>query len=81
MHRFSAEQIVLLTLQNSILAALVFRFLVTGLFRKYPCFFGYLLVASLQALVLSFLSVNSPSYFYPWLITQALLTCFGVLTV
>ncbi len=81
MHRFSTEQIVLLILQNSILAALVFRFLVTGLFRKYPCFFGYLLVASLQALVLSFLSVDSPSYFYPWLITQALLTFFGVLIV
>src|SRR6266481_4070314 len=81
MQRFPNEQIVLLTLQNSILAALVLRFLVTGLFRKYPYFFGYLLVASLQALILSFLSVNRPSYFYPWLITQALLTCFCVLIV
>jgi hypothetical protein len=81
LHRFYTEQVVLLTLQNSIVVALVFRFLVTGLFRKYPYFFGFLLVASLQALVLSFISQNSPSYFYPWLVSQALLTCFGLLIV
>jgi hypothetical protein len=81
MHRFPPEQIVLLILQNSILAGLIFRVVATGLFRKYPCFFGYLLTASLQAIVLSFLSVDSPSYIYPWMITQALLTCFGALIV
>src|SRR5258708_39274129 len=81
MSRCPPEQVALLILENSILAGLIFRVLVTGLFRRYPCFFGYLLVASLQALVLGFLSVNSPSYIYPWLITQALLTCFCALIV
>src|SRR5216684_5850819 len=81
MSRYPPEQVVLLLLANSILAALIVRVLVTGLFRTYPYFFGYLLVACLQALLLGFLSVSSPSYVYPWLITQALLTCFCVLVV
>lgn len=81
MHGYTPEQIVLLILQDSILAGLVFRVLVTGLFRTYPCFFGYLLVSSLQALISPFLSVNSPSYIYPWVITQALLTFFYALIV
>src|SRR5260370_6302657 len=81
MHRFPTEQIVLLILQNSILAALVFRVWVTGLFQKYPCFFGYLLMASLQALVLSFMPYDGAIYLYGWLVTQALLTCFCALIV
>ena len=81
MSRYPPEQVVLLLLENSILAALIVRVLVTGLFRTYPYFFGYLLVACLQALLLGFLSVSSPSYVYPWLITQALLTCFCALIV
>ena len=81
MPRYSPEQIFLLILENSILAGLIFRVLVTGLFRRYPYFFGYLLVAALQALILGSLSVNSPSYIYPWLITQALLTFFCALIV
>jgi hypothetical protein len=81
MRRLPPEQIVLLILQHSILAGLVVRVIVTGLFRTYPYFFGYLLVASLQALTLSFLSTSSPSYIYPWMISQALLTCFGVLVL
>src|SRR5437588_4940199 len=81
MHRFPNEQIVLLILQNSILVALVFRVWVTGLFRRYPCFFGYLLLASLQALMLSFLPFNGAIYLYSWLVTEALLTCFCALIV
>src|SRR5260370_1515886 len=75
----SSEQVVLLILQNSILAALVVRLWVTKLVRKYPYFFGYLLMACLQALALSFLPADSPGYIYPWLITPALLTCFCAL--
>jgi hypothetical protein len=81
MRRLPSEQIALLILQISILVGLVGRMAVTGLFRTYPYFFGYLLMACLQALILSFLSPDSPSFFYPWLITQALLTCFGALIV
>ncbi len=75
------EQLALLIFQNSILAGLLVRVVGTGLFRTYPYFFGYVLVASVQALILSFLSPNSSSYIYPWLITQALLTFFGALVV
>jgi hypothetical protein len=71
----------LLILQNSILALLVLRVLATRLFRKYPYFFGYLVVACLQVLVSVLFSVNSPGYVYPWLVTQALLTFFCVLMV
>ena len=41
----------------------------------YPYFFGYLLVASLQTLVLPLLLFDSVSYLYSWLVSQALLTC------
>jgi hypothetical protein len=81
MHQFPTEETVLQILQNSILAVLVIRVLVTKLFRKYPCFFGFLLVACLQALVLPFVPYDSVSYRYCWLITQALLTCFCALIV
>src|SRR5437016_9808025 len=81
MHRLPIEQIVLLILQTSILLGLVFRVWRTGLFRMYPCFFGYLLMACLQTLLLPFLPYDSASYRYSWLITQALLTCFCALIV
>jgi hypothetical protein len=81
MHRFPTGETIVLILQNLILVGLAIRVLVTRLFRKYPCFFGYLLVACLQALVLSFFSVNGPTYKYPWMVTQALLTFFCVLIV
>jgi len=55
--------------------------LVTKLFRKYPCFFGYLLVACAQALVFLLVPYDSASYRDWWLITQALLTCFCALIV
>ncbi len=75
MRQVPLAEFTLLILQASILAGLVVRVVVTGLFRTYPYFFGYLVVASLQGLTLSFLSPSSPSYIYPYLITQALLTC------
>jgi hypothetical protein len=78
MRQVPHAEFALLLLQHLILAGLVLRVIVTGLFRTYPYFFGYLLVASLQALILAFLSPGSPSYEYPWMITQALLTCSGV---
>ncbi len=81
MRRLPPEQVALLILQVSILAGLVARVVLTGLFRTYPYFFGYLLVACLQALILSFLSPGSPNFVFPWLISQALLTCFGALIV
>src|SRR5882672_11969371 len=81
MHRFPTEQIVLLILQTSVLVGLVFRVWVTDLYREYPCFFGYLLVASLQALVLPFLPFDSARYQYSWLVSQALLACFCALIV
>jgi hypothetical protein len=81
MHRFPAVETVLPILQNVILAALVIRVLGTKLFRKYPCFFGYLLVECVQALVFLFVPYESHSYRYWWLITQALLTCFCALIV
>ena len=81
MNRLPIEQIVLLLLQTSILLGLVLRVWKTGLFRMYPCFFGYLLMASLQASVMPFLPYDSASYKYSWLVTQALLTCFCALIV
>jgi hypothetical protein len=81
MHRFPTDVNVFLLLQNAILVVLVIRVLVTKLFRRYPCFLGYLLVACLQALIFSFVPYYSASYRYWWLITQALLTCFCALIV
>lgn len=81
MHRFPTDVNVLLLLQNAILVGLVIRVLATKLFRKYPCFLGYLLVACLQALIFSFVPYYSASYRYWWLITQALLACFRALIV
>ena len=81
MRRIPPAELALLILQHSILAGLVIRVIMTGLFRTYPYFFGFLLVASLQAVISPFLSPNSPSYVYPYLITQGLLTCFCALIV
>jgi len=81
MHQFPTEQIVLLLVQTSILLGLVLRVWVTGLFRTYPWFFGYLLVASLQVLLSPFVPYDSVYYRYYWLVTQALLTCFCALIV
>ncbi|HEY6391759.1 MAG TPA: hypothetical protein VIX89_10805 [Bryobacteraceae bacterium] len=81
MHRFPPEQIVLLILQASILLGLVFRLWATELFRKYPCFFGYLLVVSVQTVIGPFFSFDSAGYRYWWLVTQALLTFFCALIV
>lgn len=81
MQRLPTEQVVLLILQDLILVALVFRVLSTDLFRRYPSFFGYLLIASLQDLIWPFLPFYSVGYRYFWLVTQALLTCFCALVV
>jgi hypothetical protein len=81
MTQYPDGQAAILILQNAILALLILRVLVTGLFRKYPYFFGYLLVACLQVLVSVLFSVNSRGYVYAWLVTQALLTFLCVLMV
>ena len=81
MRQFPTEQIVLLIVQTSILVGLVLGVWVTGLFRRYPWFFGYLLIASLQILLSPFLPFDSVNYRYYWLVTQALLTCFCALIV
>ena len=81
MHRFPTEQIVLLIVEASILFGLVLRVLATGLFRTYPWFFAYLLLASLQTLLLPFVRFDSVIYNYYWLVTQALLTFFCALIV
>src|SRR6266567_3558252 len=81
MHRFPTQETVLLILQTSILTGLVVRVLMTGLFRTYPWFFGYLLMASLQTLILPFLPFNSAIYLYTWAVSQGLLTCFCALIV
>jgi hypothetical protein len=80
-HQFPTEQIVLLIVQTSILLGLVLRVWLTGLFRRYPWFFGYLLVATLQIFLLPFFPFDSIYYLYYYLVTQALLTFFCTLIV
>jgi len=75
-HRFPTEQTVLLIVQASILLGLVRLIWLTGLFRTYPWFFGYLMVASVQILPSPFLDYDSVSYLNYWLVTQALPTFF-----
>ncbi len=81
MRRLPLAELALMILQALILGGLVVRVVMTGLFRTYQYFFAYLLVASLQPLILSFLSPGSRSYIYPYLITQSLLTCSGALVL
>jgi hypothetical protein len=81
MHRFPTEQTVLLIVQTSILLGLVLRIWLTGLFRTYRWFFGYLVVAFLQILPSPFLAYDSVTYLNYWLVTQALLTFFCALIV
>jgi hypothetical protein len=81
MHRFPTEQIVLVVLEASILLGLVLRIWLTKLFRTYPWFFAYLVIAFVQTLVSPFIPFDSVIYRYYWLATQALLTCFCALIV
>jgi hypothetical protein len=81
MHRFPTEQIVLVVLEASILLGLVLRIWLTKLFRTYPWFFAYLVMAFVQTVVSPFIPFDSVIYRYYWLVTQALLTCFCALIV
>jgi hypothetical protein len=81
MRQVPNAEFALMVLQAAILAGLFVRVLVTGFFRKYPYFIGYVVVALLQSLILSFLSPASLSYVWPYVITQAALTCAGALVL
>jgi hypothetical protein len=81
MRRLPPDQLALMISQYLILAGLAVRVVMTGLYRRYPYFFGYLLVGCAQGIVFSFYAPDSLDYVYPWMISQALLTCFSALIV
>ena len=75
------EQQVLLALQTGALVGLTVRLWWTGLYRIYPYFFSYLLLALLQTAVLAPIPFYSLAYRNAWLITEGLILCSYTLVV
>src|ERR1700730_7113972 len=61
------EQQLLLALQTSVLVGLSARLWWTGPYRKYPCFFSYLLLGLLRTAVMAPLPFCSRGYRNGWL--------------
>jgi hypothetical protein len=70
-----------LALQTAALAGLCLRILWTGLYRKYVYFFGYLLLALAQSVVMPFLPLRSRLYLNVWMVGEALIVCSYALIV
>ena len=71
----------LLEIQTTGLVLLSIRIWWTGLYRTYPSFFSYLLIALLQSAVLAFLPYSSSGYRYAWLAFEGLIACLYILVV
>ena len=81
MHRLPLEQQILLVIQSAALVALCVRLWWTKLYRTYPYFFDYLLLAVLQTAILTTIPFYSIVYRDAWLGTEALIVCFYALIV
>lgn len=81
MNGFPPEQLSLLIIQAAVLAALCVRISTMGLSRVYPWFFAYLLVAAVQSLVPSFLTLRSSRYLYVWMASETLTVCLYLFVV
>jgi hypothetical protein len=80
MHLLLRDQLSLV-LQTVCLILLSGRMCWSGLYRIYPYFFIYLLLALLQATVLATQPFDSLGYRYGWLGTEGLIACFYALVV
>ena len=81
MHHLPIEQQVLLVVQIVALATLCLRMWLTGLYRVYTCFFGYLVLALLQTLVPLLIPLDTRLYRDASISSQALIMAFYVLVV
>jgi hypothetical protein len=80
MHLLLRDQLSLV-IQTVCLILLCVRMCWTGLYRVYPYFFVYLLLALLQACILASQPYDSLGYRYGWLGTEGLIACFYALVV
>jgi hypothetical protein len=81
MHQLSPYQSAFVLIQGLLLLALVVRVWSAGLYKVYPCFFGYLLANLLQFTVLPFIPYQSHPYRYFWVGTEGVVLCFYALVV
>lgn len=72
---------VLVLLEAAAAAALLVRFVVTGLYRKYPFFFGYLAVVCFQGVVPLFIRNGTNTYGIVYLVTEFVVICLYALIV
>src|SRR5690242_2626162 len=80
MHLLHRDQI-LLAIQTVSLALLAVRIWWSGLYRLYPCFFLYLVVDLLQAVVLASVPYGTLLYRNSWVATEALIACSYALVI
>jgi hypothetical protein len=81
MHQLPIEQQILLVAETSALAILCLRLWVTGLYRIYVYFFGYLVLELLQALVPVLVPLESRLYRDLYVTSEALNVAFSALVV
>jgi hypothetical protein len=81
MQQLPLEQQVLLILQSSALVGLCIRVWWSGLYRIYKYFFGYLLLALLQTVILASVPFGTLLYRDAWVTTEGLIACFYALIV
>jgi hypothetical protein len=75
------EQKLLLVLQTGALVGLSAQLWWTGLYRKYLCFFSYVLLGLLQTAVMAPIPLSSRGYRNAWLFTEGVIVCAHVLVV
>ena len=81
MHGLPFEQQILLVIQTGALLGLSVRLIWNKLYRAYPAFFAYLLVALLQTALLSLVPFDSKSYVRIWMATEGSITFVFVMVV
>jgi hypothetical protein len=75
------DQQLLVGLQTGALVGLILRLWWNGLYRIYPCFFSYLLLALLQTAILPFVPYSSLAYGNWWMLSEGLIVCAYVLVI
>ncbi len=75
------DQQLLLALQACALVGLILRLWWTGLYRIYPWFFSYLLLALLQTAILPFVPYSSLAYGNWWMLSEGLIVCAYALVI
>jgi hypothetical protein len=81
MHQFPIEQQILLVIEIAALAILCLRIWLAGLHKVYVCFFGYLILELVQALIPVVAPLDSRLYVNLYMVSQALIVAFYAFVV